>query len=201
MARSVGIDRGQVAAVAAELADAHGLEKLTLAQVAARLGVRLPSLYNHVDGLPGLRHDLALLAGRQLLERISRAAIGKASDAAVIAVGQAYRRYVLEHPGRYAAIVRAPAPDDVELQQVSQAIIEVVLAVLEPYGLDEEAAIHAVRGLRSIAHGFATLELVGGFGLVLDHDESFLRLLRAYTAGLRAEDNSEKAGLPSSSPP
>jgi AcrR family transcriptional regulator len=187
MARSVGLDRGQVVAVAAELADAHGLEQLTLAQVAARLGVKLPSLYNHVAGLPGLHHELALLAGRQLLERISRAAIGKAGDTAVMAVGQAFRRYILDHPGRYAAIVRAPTPDDAELQQVSQALIEVLLAVLEPYGLDEEAALHAVRGLRSITHGFATLELAGGFGLPLDRDESFLRLLRAYVAGLRPE--------------
>ena len=109
MARSVGIDQGQVVTVAAELADAHGLNKLTLAQVAVRLGIRLPSLYNHVDGLPGLQRELALLAGRQILERISRAAIGKASDAAVIAVGQIYCRYVLEHPGRYTAIVRASA--------------------------------------------------------------------------------------------
>jgi AcrR family transcriptional regulator len=179
-----------VVEVAAELADAHGLDRLTLAQVAAQLGVRLPSLYHHVAGLPGLQHELALLAGRQLLERISRAAIGKASDVAVIAIAQAYRRYVLQHPGRYAAIVRAPAPDDVELQQVSQAIIEVILAVLEPYGLDKEAAIHAVRGLRSIAHGFATLELAGGFGLALNRDESFLRLLRTYVAGLRALSNS-----------
>lgn len=191
MARSVGIDRKQVVEAAAELADAHGLDRLTLAQVAARLGVRLPSLYNHVDGLPGLRREMALLSARQILERISRAAIGKASDTAVIAIGQAYRRYVLEHPGRYAAIVRAPAPDDIELQQVSRAIIEVILAVLEPYGLGEEAAIHAVRGLRAIAHGFATLELAGGFGLPLDCEESFLRLLRAYVAGLRAAGGSE----------
>jgi AcrR family transcriptional regulator len=182
MARSVGIDRAQVVAVAAELADAHGLDQLTLAQVAARLGVRLPSLYNHVDGLAGLRHQLALLGLRQLLERTSRAAIGKAADAAVIAICQAYRSYVLEHPGVYATTVRAP--DDPELQQLGQAIIEVILAVLEPYGLDEAAAIHAVRGLRSVVHGFATLELAGGFGMPLDRDESFLWLLRTYVAGL-----------------
>jgi len=48
----------------------------------------------------------------------------------------------------------------------------------------KEAAIHAVRGLRSIAHGFATLELAGGFGMPLDCEESFLRLLRAYVTGL-----------------
>ena len=187
MARSVGIDRARVITVAAELADAVGLDQLTLAAVAARLEVKLPSLYNHVDGLPGLRHALALFGLRQLLERMRRAAIGKAEDVAVLAVGQAYRAYVLEHPGVYAATVRAPAPDDLELQQAGQAIIEVVLAVLEPYSLDEEAAIHAVRGLRSIVHGFATLELAGGFGLALDRDESFERLLRAFIAGLRAE--------------
>lgn len=186
MARSVGIDRARVVQVAAELADAHGLEQLTLAQVAAQLGVRLPSLYNHVDGLPGLQRELALLAVRELAECMGRAAIGKSSDAAVLALAQAYRGYVLAHPGRYAASLRAPAPDDHALQQASQAVVDIALAVLEPYGLDEQAAIHAVRGLRSIAHGFATLEQAGGFGLPLDCDESFLRLVRAYTAGLHA---------------
>lgn len=184
MARSVGIDRMRVVAVAAELADAHGLEQLTLAQVAARLGVRLPSLYNHVDGLAGLRRELALLGGQMLIEQLGRAAIGKAGDAAVIALGQAYRAFVLAHPGLYAGLIQAPDPTDSQLQQIAQTIVEIVLAVLAPYGLDTTDAIHAVRGLRSIAHGFATLERAGGFGLALDRDESFRRLLHAYATGL-----------------
>jgi AcrR family transcriptional regulator len=178
-----------VIATAAALADEVGLDQLTLAQVAARLGVRLPSLYNHVDGLPGLRRALALAGLRQLLEQMSRAAVGKAEDAAVLAVARAYRTYVLAHPGVYAATVRAPAAGDLEVAQLAQAIVEVVLAVLEPYDLGEEGAIHAVRGLRSIVHGFATLELAGGFGLALDRDESFLRLARAFIAGLRKESH------------
>jgi AcrR family transcriptional regulator len=186
MAPRAGIDRARVVGVAAGLADEVGLEALALAQVAAQLGVKLPSLYNHVDGLPGLRHELALLGLRQLYERLSRAAIGKAEDTALIAVGQAYRAYIVEHPGVYAATVRAPAAGDLEMLQISQAIIEVVLAVLAPYGLDEDSAIHAVRGLRSVAHGFATLELAGGFAMALSCDESYLRLLRAFVAGLRA---------------
>jgi AcrR family transcriptional regulator len=187
MARSVGLDRARVVEAAAELADELGLENLALAHVAERLHVKLPSLYNHVAGLPGLRRELALLGGRRLAERLARAAIGKAEDAAVFAVAQAYRGFVLEHPGLYAGLVRAPAADDRELGLVGQAIIEVVLAVLEPYELGETGAIHAVRGLRSIVHGFATLEMAGGFGMPLDRDESFARLLRAYVAGLRAE--------------
>lgn len=187
MARSVGIDRVRVVEVAAELADAHGLEQLTLAKVAGRLGIRLPSLYNHVDGLAGLRHQLALRGARDLAEHLGRAAIGKAGDEAVFALADAYRAYVLGRPGLYAATVRAPDPNDQELQQVSSAIIGVVVAVLQPYGLGETGTIHAVRGLRSVVHGFATLELAGGFGMPLDRDESFRRLLRAFVAGLRAE--------------
>ncbi|GAC1561254.1 MAG: TetR/AcrR family transcriptional regulator [Herpetosiphon sp.] len=191
MARSVGINRTQVIAVAAEVADEIGLEQLTLAQVATRLGVKLPSLYNHLDGLADLRRTLALLGLRQLMAQFGRAAIGKAEDAAIIAIAEAYRAYAIAHPGLYAATLRAPAPEDLELQQAAQTIVEVVLTVLEPYGLSEAAAIHAVRGLRSIIHGFVTLELAGGFELPLDQNESFRWLLYAYISGVRTAVSSK----------
>jgi hypothetical protein len=62
-----------------------------------------------------------------------------------------------------------------------------VLAVLGSYGLRGEDALHAARGLRSVAHGFATLEVAGGFGIPIDLDESFDRLLRAFVVGLRGK--------------
>lgn len=186
MARSAGIDRAKVITVAAELADAHGLEQLTLAQIAAHLGIKLPSLYNHVDGLPGLRRELALLGVRELGERMAQAAIGKAGDEAVHALAQAYRAYATAHPGRYAAGVRAAPADDPELAELGARVVSVVVTVLQPYDLHDADAIHAVRGLRSIVHGFATLESAGGFGIPLDVDESFRRLVAAYVAGLRA---------------
>lgn len=186
MARSAGIDRARVVEVAAALADEAGLENLTLAQVAERLGIKLPSLYNHVAGLAGLRRELALLGGQKLLEAAARATIGKSGDAAVFALASVYRAFVAEHPGLYAGLVRAPDADDAELQQASQALVDVVLAVLEPYDLSDTEAIHAVRALRSIVHGFATLERAGGFEMPLDRDASFTWLLRSYVAGLRA---------------
>jgi|HigsolmetaAR202D_1030399.scaffolds.fasta_scaffold09371_2 AcrR family transcriptional regulator len=182
MARSVGIDRAQVVAVAAQLADANGLEQLTLAQVAAQLGVRLPSLYNHVDGLAGLHYELALYGLRELLEQIRQAAIGKSGEEAVIALAQAYRAFVLAHPGVYPTTIRAS--NDEQIARLGDAIIQVIIAVLAPFELGQEDMIHAIRGLRSIVHGFATLELAGGFGIPLDRDESFVRLLKAYIQGL-----------------
>lgn len=185
MARSAGITREQVITVAAELADQHGLEQLALAHVAAQLGIRLPSLYNHVEGLPGLRHELAIYGLQTLLERITRAAVGKSGDEAVIALSLAVRQFVLERPGLYAATVQAPAPDDEVMQALSQQVLEVIFAVLAPYQLDEQTRIHAARGLRSLAHGFATLEQAAGFAILIDQTESFRWLLQVFLRGLR----------------
>ena len=53
--------------------------------------------------------------------------------------------------------------------------------MLEAFNLHGEDALHAARGLRSLAHGFATLEAAGGFGLPLDCDESFRHLVAMFT--------------------
>ena len=53
-----GLDRARVVAAAGDIADAEGLEAVTLARVAQQLGVRSPSLYNHVAGRDGLLRAL-----------------------------------------------------------------------------------------------------------------------------------------------
>jgi hypothetical protein len=60
-----------------------------------------------------------------------------------------------------------------------------MLAILASYGLYGEEAVHAARGLRSVAHVFASLEVAGGLGMVLDPKESFGRRPRAIATDLR----------------
>jgi len=187
MSRRAGLHRESVVQVAAEMADAEGLESVTLAALAARLGVRPPSLYNHIAGQEGLRRELALLGIRDLVGRMGRAAMGKSGDAAVEAIADAYRAYAHARPGVYAAALRAPSTEDGELVAESSALIDIVLAVLASYGLQGEDALHATRGLRSLVHGFVSLELAGGFGLPLNLDESFRRLVHAFAVGLCRE--------------
>ena len=74
MSPRAGLSREAVVQAAAALADEEGLEEVTLAELASRLGVRTPSLYNHVAGLEGLRRELALLGTRELGRRLGRAA-------------------------------------------------------------------------------------------------------------------------------
>ncbi len=178
------LDKAAVIQAAAELADAEGLEQLTLARLAERLGIQTPSLYNHVAGLRGLRRDLAQLGIHELNARLTRAVMGKAGDEAVAALAQAFRAFAKEHPGLYATTVRPPDAGDQQWQTAAQAVVEVIAAVLASYGLQGEDAIHAIRGLRSALHGFVALETAGGFGLPLDLDESFRRLVQIMIHGL-----------------
>jgi len=187
MARRAGpsLDRTAVIAAAAELADREGLGGVTLATVAVRLGVQTPSLYNHVAGLPGLRRELALLGLRELGQRMGRAAVGKAGASALEAIAHAYRGYAHEHPGVYVAAQQVPANGDAAWEAAGAEVVGIVLAVLAGYDLEGDDALHATRGLRSLLHGFVSLETGGGFGLPLDLDESFRRLLQVFMAGLR----------------
>jgi AcrR family transcriptional regulator len=179
-----GLSTAAVVDAAAALADEHGLEALTLARIAASVGVRTPSLYNHVGSLDDVRRRLALLAVRELADAMRDAAVGRAGDDALIALAHAYREYATAHPGRYAATQRAPAEGDEELAAAAGDAVAVLLAVLRGYGLEGEDAIHAVRGVRSALHGFAALETGGGFGLPVGLDESFERMVAALARGL-----------------
>jgi AcrR family transcriptional regulator len=189
MAHRAGLDREQVLAAANELADAEGLDGLTLGRLAERLGVKTPSLYNHVGGLPDIQHELALRAKRALGAQLARAAVGKAQDDAVFALCDAFRAFIKKYPARYALTVW-PSPaggsQNPEMQAADAEIVEVVLAVLASYGLAGDEAVHAIRSLRSVVHGFSSLELTGGFGLPLDTDASFRIVCRMLVAGLRA---------------
>ena len=183
-----GLNKATVVEAAAALADEGAGEELSLARLAERLHVRKPSLYNHVAGLGDLRRELALLGLRELGRSLSRAAVGKAGREGLFVLAEAYRAFVRQRPGLYAATVRSyrlSDPDDPEFGATEGEALEPVLAVLASCGVhDQEEAIHAARGLRSIAHGFATLEKAGGFGMSQDRDESFHRLVRAFADGL-----------------
>jgi AcrR family transcriptional regulator len=180
-----GLDAGAVVAAAASLADAEGLDQLTLAALAAALGIRTPSLYAHVGGLGDLRARLAVRGAQEMALALQAAAAGRAGADALRAVAEAYRAYAHAHPGTYAA--SQVASDLQHDRAAAAAAVGVFLAVLDGYGIAGDASIHAVRAVRSALHGFVALEREGGFGIPLSLDESFARLVEMLDAGLRRE--------------
>ena len=186
MAPRPGLSKAAVLDAAAKLANERGWDQLSIAELAARLRVKPPSLYNHLDSIAGLKRELAIVALRELGAAMSKAAVGKSREDAIRSIADAYRAFVKKHPGLHQAIVRAADPADKALSDAGDEVVNVCLAVLRGYGLNRRSALHALRGLRSAIHGFATLENAGGFGISLNVDESFSWLIGCFVQGLNS---------------
>ncbi|GLY95835.1 TetR family transcriptional regulator [Actinoplanes sp. NBRC 103695] len=172
-------------AAGAAIADEVGLAGLTMGLLAERVGVRPPSLYKHVGSLAALRHGIAIQAERELGDALARAAAGRSGPEAVHAFADAYRRWVLDHPGRYAATIHVPPTGD----ECPRAL----LRILAGFGLRETGAVEAARTVRSVLHGFVSLEGAGGFGLPRDIDRSYRILIDALVTGLRSPGHAGSA--------
>jgi AcrR family transcriptional regulator len=185
-----GLTRAAVAAVAVDLVDeggADGFDRLTLAAVAGRAGVAVPSLYKHVASLGDVRRLVAIESVSELTRVLAGATIGRAGPEAVRAAADAMRAFAHRHPGRYAAAQVAPNgadPADAELVARAEETVTVMAGVLRGFGLPEDELVDAIRMLRSAIHGFVTLELGGGFGLPDDLDRSYAVLIEGVIAGV-----------------
>ena len=186
MAPRPGLSLSSVVSEAGRLSDARGWDALSMLELAKRLKVKSPSLYNHVAGMDALRRHLCVYALDALGSALSDATVGKSGDAAVIAMAHAHRQFIKQHPGLAVATVSAPPKADKQLQAASARVVGICLAVVQSYGLPEQDALHVIRALRSAVHGFATLENQSGFGLKLDIDESFEWMVHALVAGLKS---------------
>lgn len=185
MARRPGLTNEVVVDAAIQLVNQSGVDNLSLAALAQQLNVRPPSLYNHIEGLHGLRQDITLKGLQQLTNVLQTAIMGRAGYDALVALASAYRQFAVENPGLYALTLRSTEQEGPELQAAGRAAVDVALAVFRGYGLEGDAALHATRCLRSALHGFVTLEAAGAFALVLDLTESFEHLLQTLDCGFR----------------
>ncbi|REK74635.1 TetR/AcrR family transcriptional regulator [Paenibacillus paeoniae] len=184
MSPRAGLDLPQIVGTAAQLADKDGVEAVTLASVAQKLGVKSPSLYNHVNGLPALRSHLVIHGLARLNEVIREAAGESQGDQAVMNIAAAYLSFARGHPGLYSLTLRSPSLEQEEHVKLGAELVERLLSALSPYSLSQEEGIHAVRGLRSLLHGFASIEAEGGFGMPVSLNESFRFALGRFLAGL-----------------
>ena len=169
-----------------------GFADLTLAAVAARAGVAVPSLYKHVRSLGDLRREVALVAVDELTAVLEAAGRGWSGSDALAGQLRAIRDHARRHPGRYAATQMTPEASAAGAEAHRAAAARTVAAMAAALGTrsatpptKDDELVHRVRTVRSAVHGFVSLELSGGFGLPQDIDESFEHLISTLVTGLR----------------
>lgn len=183
--------RDAIIAAAGALLEEEGLEAVTMVTVAARVGVRPPSLYKHVRDRPALIEALAAAAAEELRETLAATAAavdaGPGADLAaerVVAIADAFRAYARRSP-RIASLVFSdlgPATDPlvaVSARTVTP-LLEAATALAGPRG-----ALDAARVLTAFVHGFTSMEGASAFRLGGDVDAAFRLGVRTLVEGLR----------------
>lgn len=186
MSPRAGLDKGRILQEAALMADQEGYDTVTIAAVAKSLSVQPPSLYNHISGLPELKKMLAVKGLEELYHSIAEHAEDTVNEMA-----QSYLTFALNHPGLYDASLKAPDPFHKEVKEAGDKILDLVIKMFRGRGLKGDRVYHAVRGLRSLLHGFALLEKGKGFNMNLKLRESLDFAVTAYISGLEAKGSEE----------
>lgn len=139
----------RIAAAGIEIADAEGLEAVTMRKVAGQLGAGVMSLYRYVDG----RADLVnLMADHVAAEALPPPRSGDwRTDLAEIA--RTSRRVTLRHPWLSG---HAPVMDDFGPNAL--AMSESTLALIDGYGLDISQMIDMWQTVQAFVQGHVLSE-------------------------------------------
>jgi AcrR family transcriptional regulator len=160
----------EIVAAARELLEAEGPDALSMRRVAARLGIRAPSIYKHLVDKQALENALVSAAFEEQAAVFEAAAGG---DDPLGAIAGAYRRFAAEHPHLYRLMTGRPLQRERLTPGVEARAAAPVIAAV---GGDREAA----RAVWAFAHGMTILELDGRFPPDADLDAAWERGLDAF---------------------
>lgn len=177
------LDRLAVLEAAETIVDEQGPTALTMTALAAALGVRSSSLYNHVPSLEGLRGELQNRAMRELGVQLRNEAMGRTGDGGLRALGHTLREYARAHPGRYGLAISKPY-DEAAFAEASSDATAAFGAIIRSYGIDDVSLDFQVSAFAAL-HGVLVLDHAGFLGGSLDGNRIFETVLEVVVGLLR----------------
>ena len=178
------------------LLDEEGVAAVSLATLATRLGVKRPSLYNHVSSTEALRDGLLILVLDDVAQAVEKT-LSRSGRAALMELMQTLRAYVVRYPRRIDLLLLSAEGGGPELRHAAERLYSLVMNVLADYGLTGARAVHAVRTLRALWLGFSLIDTQGGYAMDVPVEESFrfaMEAMHKFFAGARGKSQSARSG-------
>jgi AcrR family transcriptional regulator len=161
----------EIVEAARELLEQEGAQGLSMRKLADRLGIRAPSLYEHVPDKQALEAALISLGFEESAELFEAAE--RDADEPLAAIAGAYRDFALRRPHLYRLMTEKP----LQRERLVPGIEDRASApVLRATGGDVDRA----RAAWAFAHGMAILELNGRFPAGADLDAAWRQGIEAF---------------------
>ena len=142
-----------------DIADKEGLSGVSLKAVAEKLAIRAPSLYNHIESLDQLLHEIAHLGMAEMNIRMTRCAIGVAGNDALSAIACEYLGYMVEHPGVYETIQWATWHDDEKTAALFAEYILLISSIIGRCNFKPDDISEITDLFIGFLHGYTTMQL------------------------------------------
>jgi AcrR family transcriptional regulator len=180
--------RDAIVLAARSLLEEEGLDAVTMANVADRVGVRPPSLYKHVRDRGALIAAVADDAARELglvMNEAVESVPGEGANARLLRAALAFRALAGRSP-RSVSLVFAGLGGSLQPSVEAAAIAARPLLEVSAELAGQNRALIAARALTAFAYGFCAMEHAGAFRFGGDIDEAFRAGIEALIGGLAA---------------
>ncbi|MEI7744538.1 MAG: WHG domain-containing protein [Chloroflexota bacterium] len=179
--------RDAIVAAAREILESDGLDAVSMASVAARVGVRGPSLYKHVRDRSGLIDAIAVQAAAELEAAMAAAdpGDGTPAEARLASLATAFRAFARRSPRATAMLFTDLGPGSAAALEAAARAAGPVVAVAAALAGPADA-LAAARVLTAFTFGFTTMELAGGFRMGGDPEAAFRLGIETLARGMQA---------------
>ena len=141
------VTKAEVIKTASDMADRNGLHNVSLKAIAENLGIRTPSLYNHIGSLDELLREIAHSGMRTMNEKMIRA------------VAVEYLNYMIEHPGVYEIIQWASWNGTEETAIIFNDYLSLLKTLICSCGFNPDKTTEILSMVTGMLHGYTTLQL------------------------------------------
>ena len=180
------IDKETIINKAVELVNSVGIDKVTLKMLAENLGIKSPSLYNHIEGIDDLKKQLMIYGWKQAEQRITLAVIGVSGYDAIRAMFYAFYDYVIENPGVFNVMFWYNKFQSEEMEMATAQLLTIIFKITSSLNIPDDYCFHLIRTFRGFLEGYFLLVNNGSFGHPLPIFESFEISIEVLIAGIQS---------------
>jgi AcrR family transcriptional regulator len=167
------LSKEKIIQVAFSLADEIGLNQVTFQKIAKKLDIKYPSLYNHFANVDDLKAGMTVYLFNELNSKLMKRLIGKSGEDAIREFACVYRDFAFENKTAYGLFMNIPSTDNEEAYHLAKETTSIIRQVLDFYIKDKTQLVHKTRSLRSLLHGFVSMNFLGYFHGDANLEDSF----------------------------
>lgn len=149
----IGLSREKVIEQAAALANEKGLEYVTITTLADYLGIKKPSLYNHIKSQEDIYHGIMIYGWQNGAEKIAEIIVEEDAHEALRKYAHAFYQYAMDNPGIFEAMLWYNKYKSEELIKATEKVYTFFFAQTDKLHIDREVANHLLRTYRAFLEG------------------------------------------------